>query len=233
MAKGLGNIIYLVTLLVLVSSAVYAADIENIVLPRIKPMPGMKTEWAAEKMIYNGTPMSVQNFRTNRTEDEVIQFYTSAWKSNLLAEVSKNRVGDEWVIGYGKDDYYYSVQVKNASGGSEGSLVVTSSREINEKISLPMLPGGRMISRIQSLDLGVHAETLTIGSRQSISSALNWYDAELKRAGWIKQDVDSQGNQKVLISEYQRNKEQCQVRSISAGVKDEFTSILQITWIKG
>lgn len=228
------NRIILVSILVSVCTIAHAeTKIENIVLPRIKLMPDMKAEWAAERMIYNGTPMSIRNYRTNRTGEEVMQFYSSAWKSELLAVVSKTRVDDEWVIGYGKDNYYYSVQVKNDGKGSVGSLVVTSSKYLEKKTEFPIFPGANVLTSIHNLDHGVHAETIILGSRGSMSSVMGWYDSELKRAGWVKQERDGMVSPKLMFDEYQKKNQQCQLRAIPASQLKGFTAVVQIIWIKG
>jgi len=41
-------------------------------MPSIKVMPEMDTEWVAEQILYNGIPMSVQNFKSKKPVKDVL-----------------------------------------------------------------------------------------------------------------------------------------------------------------
>jgi hypothetical protein len=210
------------------------AESEIIQLPKISIMPGMRTQWASEYMIYNGFPMSIRNFRVGKTEKEVLRYYESIWKVNSLVEIRRDRVGDEWVIGYKKKDFYYTVQVKNISGESEGSLVVTRLSPVKKHDSkFPLMPGSRILTHIHSYDQGIRAETITIGSARSVGIANDWYVERMVNEGWIRQEFVKTDGISMKLLEFQRGKELCQIRILPKSPLNEYRSLILVNWVKG
>ena len=210
-----------------------AADLRTIDLPAFEPMPGMKTEWVAEKMIYNDMPMSIRNFRSNRKACDVMKYFESKWKLNGFGQMKAQKVGEDWTLGHEVHGYVHSVQVHDIPGGSEGSLVVSMAQPIApEKTEFPILPNATMVTHIQNLDLGIAAETFTISSSRSSQDTRSWYEAEMNRRGWTLQDYGAQ-QVRARQLEYQKGKQLCRIMFMDKSPVQGHRSLVMIHWIKG
>ena len=87
----------------------HAEDLASLRMPEFEIMRGMKTEWVADKMIYNGHPMTIQNFSANRSSEDVMRHFASRWKVKGHGELKPRRMGDQMTIGYEHNGYSYSV----------------------------------------------------------------------------------------------------------------------------
>jgi len=210
----------------------YAEDLTSINLPLFDVMHGMKTEWVAKKMIYNGQPMSIQNFSINRSPKDVVRHFESRWKVQGMGQLKHQKIGDELTIGFVDRGYTYSVQVRENKSGSVGSLVVTRNKEFKQtKIQFPIYPDSQVVSRIHSVDMGVKSETITLSSYRSASMQKQWYRSILQRNGWIGQEGSAENRGQTL--EYQKGKELCQLIFMGKNTIKDNRSIVMIHWIKG
>jgi hypothetical protein len=216
----------------LMAHSVQAEDLSGLQMPLFDVMHGMKTEWVAEKMIYNGHPMTIQNFSANRNAEDVMRHFASRWKVKGHGELKHRRVGDDMVIGYEHNGYSYSVQARDVPGGSEGSLVVTRIKEYEQgPVKFPIRPDAHLVSRIHSIDMGARSETLTLSSFQSASMNKHWYNATLSRDGWIGQETLPSSDGRVIA--FQKGKAQCQLTFIDKSLVRNHRSMVMIHWIKG
>ena len=213
-------------------SKVQAENLKNIELPMFDIMTGMKTVWVAKKMIYNGQPMSIQKYKSNRQAKDVMRFFESKWKIKGLGELKYQKVGKELTIGFVDKGYSYSVQASDIPGGSAGTLVVTRNKIFMQaKLTFPLSPNAHIVSRIHNLDMGIKSETITVSNYHSVLMNKQWYESTLTRAGWIGQTT--MGGRKENTLEYQRGKELCQLTFIGRSPVREHRSMVMIHWIKG
>ena len=228
----LGYIKSLILSLIFCVQYAHAENLSDIEMPLFDVMSGMKTEWVAEKMVYNGHPMSIQNFMSNRNSKDVMRHFESKWKVKGLGELKYQVVGDEFTLGFVNNGYSYSVQSRDIPGGSVGSLVVTRDKIFSQSdIKFPIQPNAHVVSRIHSLDLGVRSETITLSSYHSASMNKQWYRSQLPRNGWV-----GMGNTMKLqgsVLEYQKGKQMCQITFINKSPVREHRSMVLIHWIKG
>ncbi len=216
----------------LVTLSAQAEDLSGLHMPEFETMPGMKVEWVAEKMIYNGHPMTIRNFSSNRNADGVMKHYASRWKVQGHGELKYSRVGEDLTIGYVHNGYSYSVQARDEPGGSKGSLVVTRNKEFKQRaVKFPVHPDAHMLSRIHSIDMGSRSETLTLSTYHPVSIHRQWYRATLSRKGWQAQDTMPSSGQTVLA--YQKGKSLCQLTFIDKSPVPNHRSMVMIHWIKG
>jgi len=230
MNKGLFIVVLLVFFLYI--GSVQAEDLGVVKMPQFEAMYGMKTEWVAEKMVYNGHPMTIQNFSVHRSAEDVMRHFASRWKVKGHGELKHNRVGEDLTIGYEHNGYSYSVQARDVPGGSEGSMVVTRNKEFEqEPLVFPLYPEAQVVSRIHSIDMGALSETLTLSTAQSASMISNWYSSTLSRKGWIAQDTLPSTGGGVIA--FQKGKAQCQLTFIDKSPVRNHQSMVMIHWIKG
>ncbi len=209
----------------------YAEDLASINLPKIKIMHDMSTQWVAEKIVYNAHPMSIQNFKSNKSAKEIISNYASRWKLKGHGQQITQQVGELLSIGYEDNGHNYSVQARDISGGSTGTLVVTRSRIFEqEPTHFPIYPDSQVISRIHSIDVGSRSETLTLSSNEISSISKQWYQSLLVRKGWISQSQLLADNSTLI---YQKDKQLCQLIFIDGSPVPGHHSMVMIHWIKG
>lgn len=204
----------------------------DIKLPVFDIMTGMKVQWVAEKIIYNGHPMSIQSYLSIRNAKDVMRYFESKWKIKGLGELKYNTVGKDYTIGFVNNAYSYSVQARDAPGGSKGTLVITRNKAIKQsKTKFPMLPDGYILSRIHSIDIGIKSETITVSSYRSAQMSKQWYRSKMLRNGWIAQPSVIKKTNAIL--EFQKGKELCQLTFIGKSPVREHNSMVMIHWIKG
>lgn len=208
-------------------------------LPSFKIMHGMSAQWVAEKMSYNGLPMSVQTFATSRSVQEVLSFYDHRWKSLLGGQISRSRSGEFETVGVQQGDYFLSVQARPAQKGSEGTLVVSATPQSrkysrDERTRFPLVPGSDLVSKIESMDAGIRAETLVIVNDRSAKSNDVWLSAALNRKGWAKQKLstEQQGFTERVLN-FQKGSQLCQVAVVENSPEHQGRTMMLVNWIKG
>lgn len=226
------SLIIICLLLVFPVYSVQAEDLSRMELPLFDIMHGMKVEWVAKKMVYNGHPMTIQNFKAHRKAEDIMQHYESRWKVKGLGKLKHQVVGDQLTIGFESRGYSYSVQAKDVPGGSQGTLVVTRNKAYQEKsMQLPVHPDAKVVSRIHSVDDKIRSETLTVSSSHAVALNKHWYRSALSRNGWVGQSTLSPTNEQVIM--YQKGKELCQLTFIDKSPVRDHRSMVMIHWIKG
>ncbi len=218
------------------SLSAYASDLLQQKMPIIEIMPEMNAEWVAEQIVYNGIPMSIKNFKSTKTVKEVVEFYKDHWRNQGADEINQQTK----TIGTEIDGYYYSVQVEKMGLGSEGTMTVTpalldSDRvQISSETSFPFAPDSQIISRVESIDLGIKSETIMAINQRSVSNNESWLNIELSGQGWKRLEVDTAVNsQQNQLVTFQRGKEMCQVTVIGDDPKFKGSSIILVNWTKG
>lgn len=210
-----------------------AVDLEKIALPVFEPMPGMKTEWVSERMVYNDLPMSIRNFHSNRNANDVMHYFESQWKLDGFGQIKAEKVGEDWTLGHEVKGHIYSIQVHDIPGGSEGSLIVSTAQPLGpEKLQFPILPNAMVITHIHNLDLGIAAETFTLSSARSNLDIRSWYEAEMRRNGWTLQEYGTPEERAMQI-EYQKGKQLCRITFMNESPVQGHRSLVMIHWIKG
>lgn len=213
----------------------YASDLLQQKIPLIKVMPEMDVEWVAEQILYNGIPMSIQNFKTTKPAMEVIEYYKDQWE-NRVAEETVQQIK---TIGTEIDGYYFSVQIQELGLGTQGTLTVTPSLnshrvQASNNTEFPLIPDSLVISKIESMDRGVQSETLIAVNKDSVIDNENWLSIELVNQGWQRQENDTsisiQQNQPIT---YQRGKQLCQITLIGDDPRFQGSSMILVNWTKG
>ncbi len=199
-------------------------------LPEIRPMPGMETRWAARRIRLNGVPMSIRLFTVASPVEEVVAYYQRLWKGRgeIVVEVAG---AGERIVGHGDRGHYFTVQVRPAPAGAEGSLVVTAmDAPAAARTSFPLRRGSRVLSRMESWDAGLLAETLQIRAQHSVASMVSWYRRTLGSRGWKEQLDRTAGPGRVL--ELQRGGELLQM-VVSPPADRAGGAEITVNWTKG
>jgi len=221
-----------------VASASEKADLKDIDLPRFQILPGMEVAWVAEKIGYNGLPVSIQNFKSRDSVKDLFFKYESKWKFKGFNQVVRSRNFGMKVLGIKEPSgVYYTVQARDtANGGSEGSLVVSMSpleTAVDTKTDFPLYPNSEVISKIESLDSDIRAETLTVLNNSSVNGIKYWYKSTMSRNGWQEQDTpDANFNKDAVTLTFQNQRQLCQITIIGNSPDYDGKTVILIHWMK-
>ena len=219
------------------SMPVLARDALSQKLPVIEPMPEMDAQWAGERLVYNGVPMSIRNFASRRPAQDVLNHYERMWKSRGSDQISHSRVEDFDSVGFKGREYFYSVRVRNTQFGSEGSLVVSRAldrvEDAGRHTEFPIVPGSEIVSTIEALDRRTRAETVVSTNGRSVSSNEMWFRRQLSGEGWAEERLAEQlpGARRVIT--FQRGTQLCQITLIGDSPQHPGRTVVLVHWIKG
>lgn len=207
----------------------------EIPLPTMEVFPGADVAWVAKSITYNGLPMSVRAFESPGTPAEVVAFYRTAWRASGSARVGETRFRDYQTLGMEMSGVYYSIQVRPSGHGSAGVMVVSrapADARADRTTAFPVASGDRVLEKIESIDLGVRAESLIISTERSMGEALSEYRGTLQRLGWWEVGPTGPRSEATAAAiSLQRNAQQCQISFVDA--RPRRGSRIIIHWIKG
>ncbi len=210
-----------------------ATDPLTVELPELDEMKGMETSWAAQKMAMNGVPMSIKTFTSRRSAEKVLAYYEREWRESGLTP-RREGYGKYQTLGAGDDDVFFSVQVRDHRGGSEGRITV--SRKVDDpsrETAFPLPQRTQTVSKIDSLDAGTRAESIVAYAPGSPLQNEEWFRRELERQGWAFDHYanESDAAQKVLA--FARDAELCQLTLVPDQPGYRGKTMLLIHWVKG
>lgn len=214
-----------------------AADPLGEKLPVIELMPDMQAEWAGERLVYNGVPMSIRNFASRQPAKEVLGHYERNWKERGSEQISYSRVEDFDSVGIKSRDHFYSVRARDTEYGSEGSLVVSVAlddvADAGRSTEFPIVPGSEIVSTIEALDRSTRAETVVSTNLRSVGSNEVWFQSQLTRDGWVQERLGAplEGERRVIT--FQKGKQLCQITLIGDSPEHPGRTLVLVHWIKG
>lgn len=153
------------------------------------PEPDARLEWVAPYMLYNGVPMSVKRFDSERSVNDILAFYRRAWAGGSAGPAAVEYPVGPWKnIAVARGKCFYTVQVQADGRGSTGLLSVTEAvdkpRIVSSEKVLPMLSGSQVINDIEHRDGGKNARTLVVRNTFSAESNADFYRRTLEDQGW-------------------------------------------------
>lgn len=219
------------------SSAAQFRPAGELDLPKFDVLPRMSTEWVAENLKYNGMPASIRNFKSPDSVDEVFTAYERKWRTRGFNKVAHSKFGDMRTLGIENGDHYYTVQARKlASGGSEGSLIVSLTpleAKAGASTEFPLYPNSEIMSVIESNDVGMNAETIVSTNSSSISSNAHWITSSLERDGWVSQQFGMPSTDfKVRQLNFQKQRQLCQVTIVANNPGFEGKTAVIVNWMK-
>lgn len=203
-------------------------------LPEVPAPGGASWYWVSKNMAYNGLPMSIKMFEFAGTADQVKSFYRNYWRMEGHGQTSEKDFGIYTILSQDLRGYYTTVQFRLENGFIKGKIVVSESpgkRRSDKKSKLPVPPGAKIASKVESLDDGRRTETLTIESHKRLDFNRSYYENQMDFQGWklVYQTGDSENS---LVQHYQRSSELLQITIKKLTGIDRNRSHILIHWIK-
>ena len=160
------------------------------------------------KMIVNGIPMQIRQFSSNRSLQEVIDFYKTLWEDDTdlgLPGHSISTAFPPWtIISRIEEEYILTVQI--TSDSKRRTLGYLSVSPLDPKQytkpgqDFPLMKGSQILNDTVSEDSGKKGRTLLLQNSNTIKSNANFYRNHYKRLGWeeITEIPPHSGKQQVL-----------------------------------
>ena len=156
--------------------------------PEMPLPPHSKVAWVGDNMKVNGIPMRIAQFESTVSRTEIVAYYTAHWSQGYQTKPSVRPMGDVTVVGQAHGPYYMTVKVGDRPhDGSAGFISV--SQVLGNKIErsaggLPLMPGAKILSVVESSDPGKVSRELVIAQDAGADSARHYYEGALENAGW-------------------------------------------------
>jgi hypothetical protein len=156
--------------------------------PEMPSPPKSKVEWVADSMRVNGVPTRVMQFQSQAGRTEIVEYYRAYWSGGYPTKPSIKLLGASTVISQKHGPYLMTVKVEDAPRGSSLGLIAVS-QVAGSKVefnagSLPLMPGARIVSVVESSDPGKRNREVVVFNRQPLASVMQFYQASYENNGW-------------------------------------------------
>lgn len=165
--------------LVCIAAGAYAASWPDVAMP-----DGSTVASTAPRMIFNGSDMRTQIFRSDMKSDALIDWFKRAWKDDWVRDDEVNG----WdVLGHKDGDFYITVQVRPEDAGSRGDVGIVrippkGTKPIGEGFARPFAT--TVHQRISYPDDPRPVCTLAMANKLSVSQNVSWYHDRMAADGW-------------------------------------------------
>jgi len=177
-------------LLLLLSSALFAACGARAAepWPQIPSPPRARVQWVGDNMRVNGVPTRIQQFQSRAGRTEVVEYYREYWSGGYPTKPSIKPLGAATVISQKHGPYFMTVKVEDGPGGASQGLISVSrmagSRVEFNPGSLPLMPGAKVVSVVESSDPGKTSREVVVLGSQPPQSVLQFYQGSYGDGGW-------------------------------------------------
>jgi len=156
--------------------------------PTVPLPPHAKVEWVADRMKVNGIPMRLMRFESTARRSEIVAYYTAHWSGAYPTKPSVRPLAEATLVGQAHGPYYMTVKVvdrpHDASGGFISVSQVLGNRVERSAGGLPLMPGAKVVSVVESSDPGKQSRDLVIVQDAAPDPASSYYQVALENAGW-------------------------------------------------
>lgn len=220
--------------MMLLPAIAFARDPLSVELPEVDIIPGATWYRMGERMALNGVPMSVKMFTYAGRIEDVEQYYLSELRAKGHGKLKQTRLREQVILGYQLGEYQYSIQMQVGRGGVEGKAMVTPSPlnfKPSMKTTLPVPPRSQVLSKVESLDAGRRAETLTVNAGFDAGYVADFYMDQLARDGWQLFSRGGNGENSAVLS-FQRGAELLQLTAKGLQGNNSRKCQFLINWVK-
>jgi hypothetical protein len=156
--------------------------------PEIPSPPKARVEWVSDNMRVNGVPTRVMQFESTADRTEIVEYYRAFWSGGYPTKPSITPLDGSTVISQRHGPYFMTVKVEDAANGASQGLIAVS-RLTGSKVELnpgglPLMPGARIVSVVESSDPGKHNREVVVINSQPSTAVLQFYQASYGNNGW-------------------------------------------------
>jgi hypothetical protein len=156
--------------------------------PQMPVPPQANVQWIGESMRINGVPTRIMQFQSRASRQQIVAYYTDRWSRGYEHKPSVRDLGDSTVINQGKGPYLMTIKVADDLQRSSHGLIsvarVLGSKPDLDAKQVPLMPGGHVISVVESDDVGKHSRQILILTPQPPTSVSDFYQASFSENGW-------------------------------------------------
>jgi len=151
--------------------------------PKFPPPPGSKIGLITDSMVFNGVEMSVRQFNSKRSVEEVLEFYREFWPKGTEKQPGYTETDalEPWqLITRVEEGYLMTVQVTAA--GRKGSTGLLGMSKLPDPENLPKLgnnipkmSGSQVFNDIKTKDPGKNGRTVALLNDFTVENNANFY----------------------------------------------------------
>jgi hypothetical protein len=160
--------------------------------PKFPPPPDSTIGKLGESMIVNGIAMDIRQFVSNRSVEQVLEFYRQYWPAGTEEKpgYTETDILEPWnIITRVEDGYLMTVQVTSSNGRGSSGLLGMSRLPDPEKLpelgkGFPKMRGSHVLNDVMTEDIGKHGRTLQMTNQASVENNTNFYRNHYVNQGW-------------------------------------------------
>jgi hypothetical protein len=181
--------------------------------PELPVPPKSRIGLLGEDMVFNGIPMKMQQFRSDLSVEEILEFYGETWPAGteeqpgyVITDVLK-----PWtLITRSEDGYLMTVQVTANGSGSKGYLARSRMPDSDHDARLgedfPVMRGSTPMNDVRTKDAGKDGRTMAFVNDRTPESNADYYRAWFAARGWTVDMDKSPGSKGHVLSFRNGNK---------------------------
>ena len=159
------------------------------------PIPKFfKLQVVADDLVFNGVDMSITGFDTNKSPEDIYQFYQDAWQG----EIKESAFGDWIIYSHLKEGLLYTVQFQQLDKLQiSGTLTISNLPSLQKKQlkglgeGFPKARNTRVANDIKAYDGLRESRHLLLVNKMSVASNMVFYKSALTGQGWVLQHGES------------------------------------------
>lgn len=159
--------------------------------PTFHYAPGMEIIWTADRMVYNGMPMKVENFKCECSVEEILAYYRGRWEKERK-KVVENDLGVYLQIGFADRKFFYAIVVRPDSLDFEHAVGrITISEMPNARMKRYVMGNGvpkpadsHIINDVQDAMPGKRSRTILMSNDGTVQENADYYRNYYRSKGW-------------------------------------------------
>lgn len=159
--------------------------------PKIPQPPKSRIGLLGEEMVFNGIPMKVQQFRSDLSVAEIVEFYGQYWPAGTEKEpgyVVTDALKPWTLITRAEDGYLITIQVAAEGPGSKGYLARSRMDAALEEHVLgenfPVMHGTSPLNDVRTKDMGKDGRTMAFMNDRTPEANVDYYRNWFTSQGW-------------------------------------------------
>lgn len=182
---------FILPILVAHIAVIVVTSVESIAAVEIPSPSWLERTLVADNMVINGLPSVVHYFETDRTLEELLDFYRQKWDESAAQKAGyrEAEVGPWHVISKIDGQYLLTVQAQQKEAfTTKGYLAIGDLSAVQNKKDrgkgVPKMSGSKIVNDLVSNDPGKKGRTMMIANSFSVSSNTDYYRNYYLSHGW-------------------------------------------------